>query len=89
MADPQSAAAIAGVVFDLDGTLYDKRDLIIRNLVEKLLAYALGRGLSMEDSCAVDQIMDRLREREYNAHTLILEIIRSQPFRYKAPRTAS
>ncbi|MEZ5367358.1 MAG: DUF1592 domain-containing protein [Bryobacterales bacterium] len=74
---------------ELKDVLYDKRDIIIRNLVEKLLAYALGRGLSMEDSCAVDQIMDRLREREYNAHTLILEIIRSQPFRYKAPRTAS
>jgi hypothetical protein len=71
---------------ELKAVLFEKKDLIIRNLVEKLLGYALGRGLSLEDSCAVDQILDHLREREYNAHTLILEIIRSKPFRYAAPR---
>jgi hypothetical protein len=69
---------------ELKAVLFERKDVIMRNLVEKLLGYALGRGLTLEDSCTVDQILDRLRETGYNAHTLILEIVRSEPFRYKA-----
>jgi len=69
---------------ELKQILLERKDLVMRNLVEKMLGYALGRGLTLEDACAVDQIMDRLRAREYNAHTLMLEVIRSKPFRYKA-----
>jgi FMN phosphatase YigB (HAD superfamily) len=41
MADPQSAAALAGVVFDLDGTLYDKR--VLERFMIRRLPWQLAR----------------------------------------------
>ena len=50
----------------------------------KMLGYALGRGLTLEDECVVEQLVDRLRQEDYRAHALILGIVESIPFRYKA-----
>jgi hypothetical protein len=76
-----------GVRFDgpqqLKTVLLERKDLFIRNLVSKMLGYALGRGLTLTDQCTVDAIVDKLRASNYNAHTLILEIVNSVPFRYQ------
>ncbi|MBL8290223.1 MAG: DUF1585 domain-containing protein, partial [Bryobacterales bacterium] len=55
----------------------------IRNLTTKMLAYALGRGLTLEDQCTVDHIAGRVRQTNYSAHTLITEVVLSVPFRYQ------
>jgi hypothetical protein len=49
-----------------------------------MLGYALGRGLTAEDDCVVNDIVEKLQKNEYRAQTLILEIVRSVPFRYQA-----
>lgn len=67
----------------LKKVLLDRKDDIIRNMVSKLLGYALGRGLTVEDSCTVDRVMEALRRDKYQAHTLIQEIVLSVPFRYQ------
>lgn len=76
-----------GTEFDgVDGlkkVLITRKDEVIRNLSSKMLAYALGRGLSLSDRCAVDRIMDALRRDGYQAHTLVQEIVLSVPFRYQ------
>ena len=76
-----------GTEFDgVDGlkkVLATRKDEVIRNLSSKMLAYALGRGLSLSDRCAVDRIMDALRRDGYQAHTLVQEIVLSVPFRYQ------
>lgn len=72
----------------LKAVLMQKRDLFLRNLASKLLGYALGRGLTLKDSCTVEQIVKRVEEDEYRAQTLINEIVLSVPFRYK-PGTAA
>lgn len=69
---------------ELKGLLLSRKDVFIRNLTSKLLGYALGRGLRLEDSCTVDQIVARLRENDYKAQTLVQEIVLSVPFRYQA-----
>ena len=56
-----------------------------------MLGYALGRGLTLDDSCTVDQIVAELEKNDYKAHTLIQGIVLSVPFRYQAgtdPRMA-
>jgi mono/diheme cytochrome c family protein len=68
---------------ELKAILFDQKDVFIRNLTTKLLAYALGRGLTIEDRCAVDAIVDQLKSSGYCAHTLVREIVRSVPFRYQ------
>jgi hypothetical protein len=49
-----------------------------------MLGYALGRGLTLEDSCTVDQIMQDLARNDYRAQSLVEAIVLSVPFRYQA-----
>ena len=68
---------------ELRAVLLGKRDLFIRHLTSKMLSYALGRGLTLEDSCTVDQIVADLEKNDYKAHILIKGIVLSVPFRYQ------
>lgn len=61
-----------------------------RALVEKLLSYALGRGLEEFDRCAVDKICGEVAEEGDRFRSVILAIVRSDPFQYsRGSRTAS
>lgn len=73
---------IAGVE-GLKQHLLDQRDAFVEQLARKLLGYALGRGLVAADLCALDTIVQRVREADYRAHELVLAIIESEPFRTK------
>ncbi|MBK5294005.1 MAG: DUF1588 domain-containing protein [Acidobacteriia bacterium] len=66
--------------------LLDRKDLFMRNLASKMLGYALGRGLTLQDSCTVDQIVAHVRENEYSAQSLVEAIVLSVPFRYQTGR---
>ena len=68
----------------LKALLLERKDVVIRNLVSKMLGYALGRGLTLKDSCAVDDIMTQVKNNDYKARTLIEAIVLSVPFRYQA-----
>jgi len=68
----------------LKNALLERKDMFVRNLTSKMLGYALGRGLTLEDSCTVDRIVTRLKENDYRARTLVEEIVLSMPFRYQA-----
>jgi hypothetical protein len=61
--------------------LREQPDLFTRNLTEKMLTYALGRGLEPSDRPAVDRIVQRLSENGYRFSTLVTEIANSKPFR--------
>ena len=63
--------------------LKERDEEFARALSEKLLTYALGRGLEYYDKCAVDQIVDTLKENDYRISTMIQEIVRSEPFRMR------
>ena len=69
---------------ELKQVLLSRKDQFVRHLAAKMLGYALGRGLTLEDECVVEQLVDRLRQEEYRSHALILGIVESIPFRYKA-----
>ena len=60
--------------------LKKKRDAFVRCLTEKVLTYALGRGLEYYDKCAVDQITKNLAKENHKFSTLLLEVTRSTPF---------
>ena len=64
----------------LKAVLLERKEVFLRSFTARMLGYALGRGLTLQDSCAVDQMLDRLRQNDYSAHTLIREIVRSAPF---------
>jgi hypothetical protein len=67
----------------LKAVLLERKDLFLRNLANKMLGYALGRGLTLKDSCAVDTIVAKVKDNNYSAQTLIEAIVASAPFRYQ------
>jgi hypothetical protein len=68
---------------ELKSLLMERKDQVIRNLTRKMLGYALGRGLGLEDYCAVESILEDLKANDYSAHRLLIGIVQSVPFRYK------
>ncbi len=64
--------------------LLEKKDLFLRNLTNKLLGYALGRGLTLKDSCTVDAIVEEVKQNGYSSSRLIEAIVLSKPFRGEA-----
>jgi hypothetical protein len=70
----------------LKTVLKEKKELFARSLAEKILTYALGRGLEFYDKCAVDRVVVALEKNNYRFSTLIVETVNSDPFQM---RTAS
>ena len=66
----------------------EKKDRFVRCLTEKLLTYALGRGIEYYDKCAVDEICRRVAKRDYRFSALVLEITESIPFQRRRGDTA-
>jgi mono/diheme cytochrome c family protein len=56
-------------------------------ITEKLLTYALGRGLERQDRRTVKAIAARVAEKGYHFSALVQEIVNSLPFRMKRSRT--
>lgn len=65
---------------ELKKILRSEKDLFGRCLAEKMLTYALGRGVEYYDRCAVDDILKALAKDDYRLSRLVLEIVKSEPF---------
>ena len=68
---------------DLKLLLNGKKDQFSRCLTEKLLTYALGRGLEVYDKRSIDRILEILAKDGYRFSTLVVEIVKSEPFRLR------
>src|SRR5262249_34198186 len=68
---------------ELKAILREKKDTFRRCLTEKMLTYALGRGLEYYDRCAVDQILEALDKQGDHMTALVIEIVKSDPFRMR------
>jgi hypothetical protein len=85
--DP-AGALVSGETFkspaDLTAILSkQKRDEFVRCLSDKMLTYALGRGLEFHDKCALDEITKGVARKGYRFSSLVLEIVRSVPFQQR------
>ncbi len=70
---------------ELKQVLLRRSDDIRRCISEKLLVYALGRGLRPADQCVVDEIVEIVRAGDDRFSQLVIAIVRSDAF---APRQA-
>jgi hypothetical protein len=59
------------------------RDEFVTTVTEKLLTYALGRGLEANDAPAVRAIMREAARDDYRLPALINAIINSKPFQMR------
>ncbi len=63
--------------------LRDREDDLVRQVVSKILAYALGRQLEYYDEPAILNIISVLERNDYRFQTLLQEVVASYPFQYK------
>jgi len=79
-----SAALPDGATFNgvagLRNLLLQHKDDYVRTLTEKLMAYSIGRGIEYYDLPAVRKITRESAPADYRWSSLILGIVRSQPF---------
>ncbi len=65
---------------ELAQILKGRRRQFCETLAERMLTYALGRGLEFYDRCTTDRIVQALERNDYRFSVLIQEIVRSEPF---------
>ncbi len=68
---------------ELKQILLARKPEFIRNLTEKMLSYALGRGLEYYDIPVVREIAQAVAKDDYRSVTLITGIVQSYPFHYR------
>jgi hypothetical protein len=70
----------------LRAVLSTRREAFARCLTEKLLTYALGRGLRRSDRRDVDRIAAKLARDGYRFSALVLAVVESEPFQARDGR---
>jgi len=65
---------------ELKQLLLQRKDDFTRCIAEKMLTYALGRGLEYYDRPTVNRIVKAVGENDYRFSALVSEIVRSEPF---------
>lgn len=65
---------------ELISILRNRREEFCRCLTEKLLTFALGRGLEFYDRCAVDTIVGESAQQDYRFSVVLKAIVTSEPF---------
>ena len=70
---------------ELQTALQTRRDAFARCLTEKMLTYALGRGVDRSDRREVDRIVARLSREGYRFSALVLGIVESSASRNAEP----
>ena len=70
-------------IADLKQILKNRKKQFAQCLTEKMLTYALGRGLEYYDKPTVERIVSQLEANDYKSSILITEIVKSDPFRLR------
>lgn len=58
-----------------------RRSEFVRCLAEKMLTFAIGRELAVQDRCTVDKIVEQVEDKEFRFSALVNAIVTSDPFR--------
>ncbi|MEO7190291.1 MAG: DUF1592 domain-containing protein [Vicinamibacterales bacterium] len=70
----------------LEAALLQRPELFVGTLTEKLLTYASGRGVEYYDAPAVRAIVRDARAQDFRFSSIILGIVKSQPFQMRDAR---
>jgi mono/diheme cytochrome c family protein len=70
-------------VVGLEEGLVNRPEVFVGTLAEKLLTFALGRGIEYYDGAAVRDIVRRARREDFRFSSIILGIVQSVPFQMR------
>jgi hypothetical protein len=60
-----------------------RSDLFVATLTEKMLTYAIGRGLEHYDAPAVRAIVRGAQAQDYRLSAIVTGVVKSAPFRMR------
>ena len=66
---------------ELRQALLGQKDQFVRHFAQKILGYALGRGISDTDHCTIERVTRNIESANYGTRSLVREIVLSVPFR--------
>jgi len=78
---------VNGVV-TLRQAILDKPELFVGTMTEKMMIYALGRGVSAEDMPEVRRVIREASANDYRFSSLVLGIVKSVPFQMRVKPVA-
>lgn len=81
MPDGRAFAAPA----ELKGILLSEREAFVRGLTEKLLTFALGRGLERYDKPVMAAVAARMPQQQFKFSAMVMGIVESLPFQERRP----
>jgi hypothetical protein len=70
----------------LRAALLKRPEVFIGTMTEKLLTYALGRGLDVSDMPAVRAIVREAAKDDYRFSSLVMALVNSTPFRMRVAK---
>ena len=70
---------------ELKALLSQRKDEFTRNVAERMMSYALGRGIEQGDWLAIRQISKAIASSGYKSQELVLGIVRSPQFNFRRP----
>jgi hypothetical protein len=70
-------------VAGLQKALLSRPELFVHTMTEKLLTYALGRGVEYYDASAVRKVVRESRKQNYRFSSLVLGVVGSVPFQMR------
>jgi hypothetical protein len=70
----------------LESALLKRPELFVSTLTEKLMTYALGRGVEYYDAPATRAIVRAARSQNYTLSSIILGVVNSKPFQMRTSR---
>jgi hypothetical protein len=70
-------------VSGLEEALLQRPEVFVRTVSEKLLIYAIGRGLNPGDGAAVRRIVSGAAAEEFRFSSIVHGIVQSVPFRMR------
>ena len=66
--------------------LLKRKDEVTANIAERMLTYALGRGMRRADRCHIDAIVAEVKANQYRFSSLVKAVVNSEPFRYRSAK---
>ena len=65
---------------ELRQILKGRQQEFCRCLTEKMLTYAVGRGMQQTDRCSIDRIVEAVAKDGNRMQTLVMQVVKSDPF---------
>ena len=69
---------------ELKAILKSQSELFTRNLTEKLMTYAVGRGMEASDASTVSEIAADVASKGYRFSALVMDVVNSKPFQMRS-----